>query len=202
MPAKKKKAAAKKPVAKKTVPNAKKVSPKKPAPAKKKPAIAKKSVTGRIVPLDLITKTNTLYIESSAFFPLVSQSGYIDLFQDGRCAESAGNTLSTPVVLPVGAVLTSVSIHYMNTTSSTVIAFFLRKHADRHSPSGETEMSFITLPPGTLPPDNYLTVTATAFPDGGVIQDRFLHFIEVPSTGNWGDGGRLTVRGISLVYNY
>ncbi|MFM9909342.1 MAG: hypothetical protein ACKVOW_08335, partial [Chitinophagaceae bacterium] len=79
---------------------------------------------------------------------------------------------------------------------------FLRKHADRHSPSGEIEMSFINIPPGVLPPDNYLTVTDTTFPDGGLIKDKFLHYLEVSGTGDYGAGGKITIRGVSLVYTY
>ncbi|MEP6748765.1 MAG: hypothetical protein ABJB86_13630, partial [Bacteroidota bacterium] len=183
MPPKKKKVTAKKSAVKKSAPVVKKAITKKARPVKKKSAALKLPLTG--------AQPNTIYIESSAFFPLNSSAGYVDLFQDGRCAASAGNSLATPVVLPVGAVLTSLSVHYMNTTTSTVTCFFLRKHADRNSPSGEIEMSFISLPPATLPPDNYLTATATLFPDGGIIRDRFLHYIEVPSTGNWGEGGKL-----------
>ncbi|MEP7277330.1 MAG: hypothetical protein ABI813_01695, partial [Bacteroidota bacterium] len=143
-----------------------------------------------------------LYIESAAFFPSNSADGHVDLFQDGRRTAVAGRSLSAAVVLPVGAVLTAISLHYTNSTTNTVIALFLRKHADRHSPSGEIEMSFINLPPRTLPPDNYLTVTDTSFPDGGVIKDRFLHYIEIPGTGDFGAGGKFTVRGMSLSYTY
>ena len=190
MPAKKKKAAVK----------VKKAAPKKAAPAKAKspkPLAAGKGP----VPLP-VKKKHTLYIESAAFFPPNSADGYVDLFQDGRRTAVAGRSLSTAIVIPVGAVLKSISIHYTNSTPNTVLSFFLRKHADRHSPSGEIEMSFINLPPASLPPDNYLTVTDTSFPDGGVIQDRFLHYVEIPGTGDFGAGGKFTVRGVSVVYNY
>jgi len=190
MPVKKKKVAAK----------VKKAAPKKAAPVKAKSA--KPSPVGK-VPLPLpVKKKHTVYIESAAFFPPNSADGYVDLFQDGRRAAVAGRSLSTAIVLPVGAVLKSISIHYFNSTPNTVLSFFLRKHADRHSPSGEIEMSFINLPPGVLPPDNYLTVTDTTFPDGGVIKDRFLHYIEIPGTGDFGAGGKFNVRGVSLVYTY
>jgi hypothetical protein len=185
---------------------------KKPAAKVKKP-VPKKTVLAKAasVKLSPVTKTpatlaakkkHTVYIESAGFFPPNSGDGYVDLFQDGRRAAIAGKSLSTPIVLPVGAVLKSISIHYTNSTPNTVLSFFLRKHADRHSPSGEIEMSFINLPPATLPPDNYLTVTDTSFPDGGVIKDRFLHYLEIPGTGDFGAGGKITVRGVSLVYTY
>ncbi|MEO5594237.1 MAG: hypothetical protein ABIR15_18730 [Chitinophagaceae bacterium] len=190
MPVKKKKAAAK----------VKKAAPKKAAPVKTK-STKSKPVNKGLFPLP-VKKANTIYIESTAFFPPSSADGYVDLFQDGRRTAVAGKSLSTAIVLPVGAVLKSISIHYKNTTPNTVLSFFLRKHADRHSPSGEIEMSFINLPPTSLPPDNYLTVTDTSFPDGGVIQDRFLHYIEIPGTGDFGAGGLFTVRGVSLVYTY
>jgi hypothetical protein len=52
-----------------------------------------------------------------------------------------------------------------------------------------------------FPPDNYLTVTDTSFPNSAVIQDQFLHYISIP-TGDWGEAGRVTVRGVSLVYTF
>ena len=86
-------------------------------------------------------------------------------------------------------------------TAQSPYAVFLRKHADRHSPSGEIEMSFISLPNTLLAPDNYLTETDTTFPNSGVIQDRFLHYLEIP-TGDYGAAGRITIRGVSLVYKF
>lgn len=186
MPVKKKKAAVK----------VKKAAPAKKAPAKTKP---KKLAGPVILP---VKKSYTVYIESAAFFPPNSSDGYVDLFQDGRRTAVAGRSLSTAIVIPVGAVLKSISIHYTNSTPNAVLSFFLRKHADRHSPSGEIEMSFINLPPGVLPPDNYLTVTDTSFPDSGVIKDRFLHYVEIPGTGDFGAGGKVTVRGVSYTYSY
>ncbi|HTL06974.1 MAG TPA: hypothetical protein VL307_01910 [Chitinophagaceae bacterium] len=199
MPVKKKK------VARKAIHPAPKKAVAKKAPVKKSAAAGKASASPatakRPLPLPL-KKKHTLYIESAAFFPPNSADGYVDLFQDGRRTAVAGRSLSTAIVLPVGAVLKSISIHYTNTTPNPVLSFFLRKHADRHSPSGEIEMSFINLPPAVLPPDNYLTVTDTTFPDGGVIQDRFLHYLEIPGTGDFGAGGRFTVRGASVVFLY
>lgn len=187
MPVKKKKAAVK----------AKKAAPGK-AAAKKKAA---RSSAPAKAPLPLpVKKKHTVYIESAAFFPPNSADGWVDLFQDGRRTAVAGKSLSTAIVIPVGAVLKSISVHYTNSTPNTVLSFFLRKHADRHSPSGEIEMSFINLPPAVLPPDNYLTVTDTSFPDAGVIKDRFLHYIEIPGTGDFGAGGKFTVRGVSYTY--
>jgi len=182
-----------------------------PVKKKKIAATVKKAASRKIVPAKVKTakklpiplpgkKTYTLYIESTAFFPPNSADGYADLFQDGRRTAVAGRSLSTPIVLPVGAQLKSISVHYTNSTPNAVLSFFLRKHADRHSPSGEIEMSFISLPPASLPPDNYLTVTDNSFPDSGVIQDRFLHYLEVPGTGDFGAGGIVSVRGVSLVY--
>ncbi len=149
-----------------------------------------------------LSKKHTIYIESSAFLPLNSTDGYVDLFQQGRHAAVSGQSLAAPIVLPVGAVIKSFSIHYTNSTNDNVLAFFLRKHADRHCPSGEIEMSFISLSPGTLPPDNYLTVTDTTFPGGGVVKNKYLHYLEVPGTGNFGAAGIRTIRGVSIVYNY
>lgn len=187
----KKKAPAKKSTVKKAVP--------KKAPAKKvtRPALP----TGLPKPAPANVKTWKVYIESAAFFPENSADGYVDHFQSGRNTIVPDRMMAAPIILPVGAKLQSISIHYTNTTSSSKLAFFLRKHADRHSPSGEIEMSFIDLPNTSLPPDNYLTVTDTSFPNSGVIQDKFLHYIEVP-TGDWGAGGRVTIRGVSLVYKF
>jgi hypothetical protein len=184
----------------KAVATKKKVVAKKVTAKKTMPAKAAKKI---IAPLPVARpKKHTIYIESSAFGALNSADGYIDNFQDGRHTATPNRSLVTPIVLPVGAVIKSMSIHYMNTTSSNVMAVFLRKHADRHSPSGEIEMSFITLPNSTLPPDNYLTVTDTTFPVGGVVEDRFLHYLEVNGTGNFGADGKITVRGVSISYVY
>jgi len=181
---------------KKTAPKAKKIAPKKSvAAAKKKNPVAAKG----LLPLP-VKKKETLFIESSAFFPLNSVDGYVDLFQSGRRTAVPNRSMATPIVLPVGAVLKSISIHYTNSTTNTPMALFLRKHADRHSPSGEIEMSFISMPPGVLPPDNYLTVTDTTFPDAGVFKDRFLHYLEVQGCGDYGAGGIFSIRGVSLVY--
>ncbi|MDI3318272.1 hypothetical protein [Pinibacter soli] len=196
----KKKAAPKKSAVKKAI---RKAPAKKNVPAKKAAKkTAPKTTPAKGIMDKVLKKRHTVYIESAAFFPLNSATGYIDHFQDGRCAAVAGGDLSVALPIPVGAILKSISIHYMNTTANTVIAFFLRKHADRHSPSGEIEMSFINLPPGTLPPDNYLSVTDTTFPNAGVIQDRFLHYINIPGTGDFPGGSKLTVRGVSLVYDF
>lgn len=188
MPAKNNKKPAKKPA----------VTAKKKAPAPAKKSVAQKKWGPALV----AAKTYKVYIESCAFFPMNSSDGYVDHFQDGRHAAVAGRSLAAPVMIPVKAKLKSISIHYTNTTQNTPIAFFLRKHADRHSPSGEIEMSFINLPPATLPPDNYLTVTDSSFPDGNTIQDKFLHYLEVSGTGDFGAAGRITVRGMSLLYTY
>jgi len=142
-----------------------------------------------------------IYIHASAFFPVASASGYIDDYQGGRMSAVPDGFLRAPIVLPVGAKLLSFSVHYVNTTKEEKLSFFLRHHADRHSPSGEIEMSFINLPSTTLPPDDYLTVTDTSFPDSGIIKDRFLHYFEIP-TGNYGRKGKVAIRGVSITYAY
>ena len=130
MPVKKKKAA----------PKAKKAAPEKAAAAKKKTA---PSAAPARAPLPApVKKKYTVYVESAAFFPPNSADGYVDLFQSGRRTAVAGKSLSTAIIIPVGAVLKSISIHYTNSTPNTVLSFFLRKHADRHSPSGEIENVF------------------------------------------------------------
>jgi len=192
MPLKKKNTAAAKhakPAVKKSTAAAKKVTVKSPV------------VTGIPRPLPL-KKPTSVFIGPAAFFPGNSEYGYIDLFQEGRCTAVPNRDLYTPIVVPVGATLNSISIHYINTTANPVLCLFLRLHADRVSPSGEIEMSFINLPPASLPPDNYLTVTDNSFPDGNVIQDRFLHYLEIQGTGDFGDAGKVTVRGVSFAYTY
>lgn len=189
-----------------------KKAPAKKAPAKKAAkAIAKKSPgkvsSTRTVPkaslTSLLTKAKKwkIYIEGAAFFPTNSADGYVDLYQSGRHSGVQDGHLMTALPLPVGAKLLSISVHYTNSTTDSKWAVFLREHQDRHSPSGEIEMSFINLPNTSFPPDNYLTVTDTSFPDSGVIQDKFMHYISVP-TGDWGAGGKVTVRGVSLTYRY
>ncbi len=153
-------------------------------------------------PIIPLKKTATVYIGPSAFFPGNSENGYIDLFQEGRCTALPNKDLYAPVILPVGATLSSISIHYINTTANPALCLFLRLHADRVSPSGEIEMSFISLPPASLPPDNFLTVTDNSFPDSNIIQDRFLHYLEIQGTGDFGGAGKVTVRGVSLTYVY
>jgi hypothetical protein len=196
----------KKPVPKKVMPKktiAKKNVAKKAVPKKMiKKAVAKKTAPIKLIPGRATTRKHKIYIEAAAFFPLKSSDGYVDLFQDGRHAAVNGNSLAAALPLPVGATLLSISLHYMNTTSTSPMCIFARKHADRHSPSGEIEMSFITLPPGSLPPDDYLTVTDTTFADGGIIQDRFLHYVEVLGTGNFEGEGKITIRGMSVLYTY
>lgn len=184
---------------------AKKAAPKKSTRSASKPPA--KSRTTKIsssvfTPLPTKPGKHKVYIEACAFFPANSADGYVDHFQDGRRSGVANRSLLAPIVLPVGAILRSMTIHYTNSTNSAPIVFFLRKHQDRHSPSGEIEMSFINMNPGVLPPNNYLSVTDTSFPDGGVIQDKFLHYLEVSGTGDFGAQGRVTIRGVSMEYQY
>ena len=202
-------AAAKKPAKKAAKKSAvKKASPPRKAPlapksAKKKAGgtTATKAATPALPSLLIKPRKWKIYMESAAFFPTNSSEGYVDHYQSGRRSATQDGQLAAALPIPVGAKLLSISIHYTNTTSQQKMAVFLRKHQDRHSPSGEIEMSFINLPNTLLPPDNYLTVTDTSFPDSGVIQDKFLHYISVP-TGDWGVAGRVTLRGVSLVYQY
>lgn len=178
-------------------------------PAAKKKTVAKKAVTAKKVkalkqlPAPKPAKTkHKVFIEAAAFLPANSSDGYVDHFQAGRRTVIANRALLTAIPLPVGAVIKAMTIHYTNSTTETPLAFFLRKHADRHSPSGEIEMSFISMPPGSLPPDDYLSVTDTSFPDGGIIKDKFLHYLEISGTGDFGAEGRRTIRGVSIDYLY
>lgn len=180
----------------------KKAAPKKAAAKKASPLKStRKLERPGIIGLPPKARKTKVYIHASAFLPLNSAEGYTDLFQSGRRSNTQDGNLAAPIPLPVGAKLLSLSIHYTNSTSQNKLAIFLRLHQDRHSPSGEIEMSFINLPNTPLPPDNYLTVTDTSFPNSGVIQDKFLHYLYIP-TGDWGAGGSVSVRGVSLVYSY
>jgi hypothetical protein len=194
------------PVKKKTAIKAKKAAPEK-APVKKsvpaKTGTAKKAAR-KGFPLPKLPvpakKKYTVFVGQSAFFPQNSENGYIDLFQDGRCTAVPNRDLHAPVVVPVGAVLNAISIHYTNTTANPVLCLFLRLNADKFAPSGTVEMSFINLPPAILPPFEYPSVTDNSFPDGNIIQDRFLHFLEIHGTGDFGASGKVTVRGMSYTY--
>lgn len=189
------------PVKKKKVITAKKTAPQKAAKAKKKAVAVKKSLPLPRMPLPVSAKKKyTVYIGQSAFFPQNSENGYTDLFQEGRCTAIPNRDLHTPIVVPVGAKLNSISIHYINTTANPVLCLFLRLHADKFAPSGTVEMSFINMPPAILPPFTYPTVTDTRFADGNIIQDRFLHFLEIHGTGDFGAAGKVTVRGVSFTY--
>jgi hypothetical protein len=195
MPVKKKTAVAKKNT---------KASPKKAVPAKKKTAAPKKPLILSPLPIRPISvkKMYTVYIGASAIFPMNSEDGWTDLFQEGRCTAVPNRDLHTPIVIPVGATLNSLSIHYINTTANPVLCLFMRLHADRFSPSGECEMSYINLPPAILPEFSYPTVTDDSFPDSNIIQDRFMHYLELHGTGDFGAAGKITIRGISYTYTF
>lgn len=182
------------------------------ATKKKKPAkkSAPKKVSKKISPKkaagfpigDPVVRKNTIYIHHSAFQPVNSSDGVVDNFQSGRHTAIANKSLSAPIILPVGAKIKSMSIHYTNSTTTNPMAVFLRLHSERVAPSGEIEMSFINMPPGVLPPDNFLTVVDTTFPDSGLIKDKYLHYVEINGTGNFGAGGKVTIRGVSIKYTY
>ena len=178
----------------------KKKNVKKLPPAK---SYTKKPLPKKAAPLPApAAKKHTIYIHHSAFQPTQSVNGVIDNFQSGRHTAVPDRSLAAPIILPVGAKIKSMSIYYTNSTGNTPIATFLRLHVDRHCPSGEIEMSFFGLAPGVLPPDNYLTLTDTTFPDGGLIKKNYLHYLEINGTGNFGAGGILSVRGASITYTY
>ena len=91
-------------------------------------------------------------------------------------------------------------MYYMNTSSEPMMFIFLKKHIDHHAPSGEVEVSFENMPPGTLAPDNFLAREVNHFDNAGVIKDKYLYFIQIAATGKPDDTNIRTVRGMRIEY--
>jgi hypothetical protein len=182
----------------------KKTTTKKSAPAGK-PAKEKAGFIGKLIkkavkgPIKKAGNT-VLYVDSSFFFPGTSDQGYVDDFQRGRYTKTPNNILQAPVLLPVGAKIITITMYYMNTTSEPMMFIFLKKHIDHHAPSGEVEVSFESMPPGTLAPDNFLEKEVNHFDNLGVIKDKYLYFIQIAATGKPDETNIRTVRGMRIEY--
>lgn len=190
------------------MPVKKKASVKKAAPraaAGKKTAVAKKAVKsaktvpakkGIIIPVPK-PKAKSLYIDSSFFFPY-NGGGYTDHLQEGRVAVS-GNALTAPILLPVGAVMKTVTIYYKNNTQDELTVWILKYHIDHHAYSGEVEVTYEGCPGGVNPPDNFLQKVIDHFDAGGKILDKYMYHIEIGPTVKTATEERM-LRGIRIVY--
>lgn len=184
----------------------KKTTRKQAVPAKKSVKVKAGSV-GKLLkksveePMKKLGNT-VLYVDSSFFFPGDSDQGYIDDFQRGRYTKTPNHILQAPILLPVGAKIITITMYYMNTTSEPMMFIFLKKHIDHHAPSGEVEVSFETMPPGTLAPDNFLAKEVNHFDNLGVIKDKYLYFLQVAATGKIDETKMKTVRGMRIEYQF
>jgi hypothetical protein len=179
----------------------KKLQPKKAAPKR----ASKNSPTSKTALLNPAISTLkkeriVLYVDSSFFFPGDSEQGYIDDFQGGRYTLTPNQMLQAPILLPVGARIFTITMYYKNTSKEPMMVTYLKKHIDHHAFSGEVEVSFENLPPGTLPPDNYLATVINHFENSGVIRDKYLYFLQVQGTGKIDDEQIRTVRGMRIEY--
>lgn len=170
----------------------------------KKAASAKKAVRS-ITPQKSITlpglkprpKAKSLYIDYSFFFPY-NNSGYIDSLQDGRVA-IGGGALIAPILLPVGAIMKTITIYYKNNTDQEISVWILKHHIDHHAYSGEVEVSYEACMAGANPPDNFLTQVINHFDAGGKILDKYMYHIEIGPTIKTATEERM-LRGIRIVY--
>ena len=171
------------------------------APVKRsKSAAPKKAAKPALGPI--FRTRRTVYIDSSFFFPPDNTEGYTDDSQAGRYTTMLNGILQAPVILPVGATLTAVSVYYKNTSTEAMPVAILKKSIDHYCFSGEVEVSLDNCPPGTSSPDNYLAKLINHFADGGVILDNYLYFIQIYSTGKVDEAQWRTVRGMRIDYVY
>ncbi|MBX3253458.1 MAG: hypothetical protein KF862_04890 [Chitinophagaceae bacterium] len=143
-------------------------------------------------------KKRTLYVHYSSFHPyMVGQpGGYSDFFQEGRSA--ANGMLISPILLPVGSAMKSITIYYKNNTEEDIMVLVLKHHVQHIAPSGEIEVVFITCPPGTSSPDNFLSVTFN-LGSAGKILDKYMYFAEVENMVKTGTQERVLL-GMKIVY--
>src|ERR1700753_2212905 len=104
----------------------KKTIPKKTAktPSRRSKAAAPKK-TARKATIPIFRPKHTLYIDSSFFFPPDSTEGYIDDSQAGRYTTTLNGILQAPVMLPVGATMSAVTLYYKNTSTEAMPVAFL-----------------------------------------------------------------------------
>ncbi|MFT3701551.1 MAG: hypothetical protein QM802_04240 [Agriterribacter sp.] len=157
--------------------------------AVKKKAIKRASVpTKKILPQPKIpvipvlpVAKKSLYIHYAAFVPycVTAPDGYVDYYQQGR--KSNNGSLIAPILLPVGSIISQVVIYYKNNTTENMMALVLKHHVEHVAASGEIEVAFITCPPGTSVPDNFLS-SSTTLTTTGKILDKYMYHIEIDST--------------------
>lgn len=185
--------------AKKTI--SKKLPTKKTAVAKKATKTtktAKSSASSKSITLPPTkTRSKSLYIDSSFFFPY-NDSGYVDYLQEGRVAKG-GAALIAPIMLPVGSVMKTVTIFYKNKSKEDLSVWILKYHIDHHAYSGEVEVTYEACPPGSNPPDDFLQKVINHFDANGKILDKYLYHIEIGSTIKTTKEERM-LRGIRIVY--
>lgn len=172
--------------------------------AKKKTATAKPVKSAKSVPAKkgILTpvfkpKSKSLYIDSSFFFPY-NGGGYTDHLQEGRVS-ATGASLIAPVLLPVGAVMKTVTVFYKNNTEEEMSVWILKYHTEHHAYSGEVEVTYESCPAGVNPPDNFLQKVINHFDAGGKILDKYLYHIEIGPTIKTATEERI-LRGIKIVY--
>jgi len=164
-----------------------------------KKAASRKTAVKKIKAPKPVKTTQVIYIDSCAFFPRVSTEGYVENGQEGRNNLTPEYGLMAPLPLPVNSVFKSVTIYYKNTTQDWMQVAILKKHIDHHCYTGEFEVSLDSLPPATLPPDNFVSLYIDHFADGGLVKDKYLYFIEISNTIN-NETGMRTVRGMRIEY--
>src|SRR5262245_26078864 len=155
------------PAKKKALKKAVKKLPSKPAAKKattKKAASPKAKTLGGLFPPRI--GSTVIYIDSCAFFPGSSSSGYIENFQEGRNTVTPGHGLMTALPLLVGSTIKTITVYYKNTSKEDMMFIMLKKHIDHHCFSGEVEVSLDFLPPATLAPDDFVEKLINHFDAG------------------------------------
>ncbi len=170
-----KKAAAKKQATKTVTKKAAATKQAKSTPAKK----AAKASSARMTS---VPQTQVLYIDSAFFFPAQSSNGYQEISQAGRISNMPGTSLMAALPLPAGAVLQTVTFYYKNVSTEDMPVDILKKHINHRCGSGEIEVALDSLPPTTVPPDNYAEKVVNHFSNSGQILDEYFYFIEVWNT--------------------
>lgn len=173
--------------------------------AAKKATVKAVTVKKKVVPQKTVipvlppkAKKRALYVHYSSFHPyMVGQpGGYSDAFQEGRSA--ANGMLISPILLPVGSAMKSITIYYKNNTEEEMMVLVLKHHVQHIAPSGEIEVVFINCPPGTSSPDNFLSATVN-LGSGGKILDKYMYHAEVDGTVKTGTQERVLL-GMKIVY--
>lgn len=142
----------------------------------------KKTAKASSARLASLPQTQVLYIDSAFFFPAQSSNGYQEISQAGRISNMPGTSLMAALPLPVGTVLQTVTFYYKNVSAEDMPVDILKKHINHRCGSGEIEVALDSLPPATVPPDDYAEKVVNHFSNSGQILDEYLYFIEVWNT--------------------